>query len=903
VTFAEWLGRLSAWLRRDELERALDAEMREHLHLLQQEFVRQGLSAEEARRAAHRKLGNVAGVKEESRREWGFPRLEIVLRDLRYAMRGLARSPGFTISVVLTLALGIGANAAMFGVIDRLMFRPYPMLREPESVRRVYLQTTFNGRRNTNMVFPYQRFLDLSRDRERFAAYAAVSEWRLAVGSGDAVRVRKVAGVSASLWGFFDASPALGRYFAADEDQTPRGTDVAVISHSLWQSEYAGRDVVNTRLKVGRIEYTIIGVTPAGFVGTVSSSSPDVFVPITTIPANLGQWPEEPYLGIYNWDWTEMLVRLAPGVPEDAADAVLTDLYKQSRSAARAINPRVLADSLAQPAAIARAVKTAGGPEPGRESRVLLWVSGVSLIVLVIACASVANLMIARLARRRREITLRLALGVSRARLVAQFITESVLLSLLAAAGGLLIAQWSGIAIRRLTLPEGSPFELWEDPRTMLFALALALLCAGLTALGPVVLAGRSDLASMLRGGTREAGGRRTPLQSVLLVTQIALSVVLLTGAGLFVRSFEKAREIPLGYDAAPVIEVVLDYRGNAIDDSMRTQVRERLLRVARETPGVEEATAVNSRLFATNTQELRVEGIDSVAALGRFNSQITTPEYFRVMRTRILRGRGLEASDRAGAPQVVVVSNAMANLLWPGKDALGQCIRIGISSIQPIETAPCTTVVGIAEDAAQQELGDEARLMYYLPLDAFPLWRMSTFYVRTRGADVRAMLEPVRLALTREMPGDGLVIVRPLQEVLDNQMRSWRLGALLFLTLGVLAFVVAAVGLYGVMAYGVAGRVNELGVRLALGASPSGIVGLVVREGIVLSVVGCTIGAALALAASRWVEPLLFRQSAQDPLVLGVVVAAMLGVAVAASVIPARRAAAVDPMTALRAE
>jgi len=373
--------------------------------------------------------------------------------------------------------------------------------------------------------------------------------------------------------------------------------------------------------------------------------------------------------------------------------------------------------------------------------------------------------------------------------------------------------------------------------------------------------------------------------------------------AGLFVRSFGNARSVPLGYDVTPVIEVVLDYRGNAINDSSRTETRRRILTAAREIPGVEEVASINSRLFATNTNDLRVDGIDSVAALGRFNMQATTPAYFQVMRTRILRGRGLEETDREGTPHVVVVSAAMAGALWPGRDAIGQCIHIAIPVYYTIDVAPCTTVIGIAEDVAMQDLADDPRFMYYLPIEQFPLWRSSTFYVRVRGTSIAAMLEPVRAGLTRAMPGDGLAVVRPLTEILDNQMRSWRLGATLFVALGGLAFVVAAVGLYGVISYGVAGRINEIGVRVALGASAARVIALVVRDGLVLALVGSVIGVALARVAARWVQPLLFQQSAGDVRVYAVVATVMLVVAVVASLIPARRAANVDPMAALRAE
>jgi putative ABC transport system permease protein len=290
MTLREWFGRLAAWRRRRELDEALDAELEGHLALVQRDLEAQGMDAATARASARRQLGNLTAIREESREAWGFPALTVLRQDLGYAVRGLRRAPGFTAAAVLTLALGIGANAAMFGVLDRLLFRPFPYLRDPAAVNRVYLETTFQGRTNANVAFPYARYLDLAREAGGFAQVAAMSEWRLGVGgAGEDAQVRKVAGVSASFFGFFDAPPALGRYFLAEEDSVPLGRHVAVISHAFWREAFGGADVIGRPLKVGRFVHTIVGVAPAGFVGTVTRRVPDLFVPITTIPANLGE--------------------------------------------------------------------------------------------------------------------------------------------------------------------------------------------------------------------------------------------------------------------------------------------------------------------------------------------------------------------------------------------------------------------------------------------------------------------------------------------------------------------------------------------------------------------------------------------------------------------------------------
>jgi predicted permease len=650
------------------------------------------------------------------------------------------------------------------------------------------------------------------------------------------------------------------------------------------------------------VDYAIIGVAPPEFRGTVAGPAPDVFVPITTIPSNHGEWSQSSYLVNYNWDWTSVLVRRKPGVSTDAASRELTAAYIQSRAAARAVNPRVLPDSLVHPVAIAGPVKSAAGPGAGSVSRVLLWVAGVAAIVLLIACANVANLTLVRVVRRRREVTVRLALGVSRMRLVAQFATEALVLSLLGCIAGLLVAQWGGVAIRRLLLPEGTPFNLATDWRTLGVALACSLTATMLTAIAPAIIASRTDLAATLKSGARDGTFQRSRVRSVLLVLQATLSVVLLVGAGLFIRSFANARSVPLGYDARPVLEVIADFRGFRMDSVEGANQRRRLLATAQALPGVMYATRINSRLFGTNTASLRVPGIDSVEALGRFNFQLVSPDYFKVMQMRILRGRAIDANDRHGTARVTVVSDAMARALWPGRDPLGQCIHVTLGPATNTD-APCATVVGIADNSAQQNLGDDPRFMYYLPVEQLAPSQLSTMLLRMATTDAASQVEAVRRAMTRAMPGDGLVVVRPLQEVVDDQSRSWRLGATLFIAFGGLALVVAIVGLYGVISYTVAQRMHELGVRVALGARTADVVRLVVWQGFRVAAVGVAIGLAVALVAARWVEPLLFRQSGSDPAVYAPVAAAMLLAGIAASAIPALRAMRADPCTALRSD
>jgi putative ABC transport system permease protein len=905
MTPGELWHRLKTWSQRDRLDQEVAAELRDHAELVARDLERGGMSAGEARAAARRQVGNTTAHRERSREAWGFPAIDVVLQDARYAIRGLRRSPLFTVTAVVTLGLGIGANAAMFAVLDELMFRPLPYIADASATGRVYLATSREGRRSTSITMPYTRYLDLASANRSFSDFAAVSEWRLAVGFGNETRVRKVAGVSAEMWPMFNARPILGRFFGPADDARPEGNMVAVLSYAYWKSAFAGRDVVGERLRVGIRDFTIIGVAPEGFQGTGSGRPIEMWVPITTIPFAMTVDPESraTYYSDYRWDWVEVLARRRGGVSEAAATAELTEAYKRSRTKARALNPRVMPDSIAMPTAISGPIRTMAGPGAGMEARVLFWVAGVAIVVLLIACANVANLMLARILRRQREIAVRLALGVSRPRLAAQFIVEALTLALLGVVAGLLVAQWTSAAIRTLLLPPGSIFSAVTEPRTIIAALCVAIIATLLTVVPPMILAMKSSLTGGLKAGVREGGYRSSPLRTSLLVAQAGLSVALLVGAGLFVRSLDNVMRIPLGFDVSTVIDVFSDFRGDEPDSAGQVALRRRMLAAVQALPEVEAATRVNSPLFSTNTTFLRVPGIDSVDKLGRFAFQFVTPDFFKVMRTRVLRGRTFDERDGEGSAKSAIVSAAMARALWPGREALGQCIHVSFGPAEPTGATECTTVVGIAEDVARIGIIDTARYTYYLPVDQInPRWG-STLYVRLATSDVDAGIETVRRAMQAEMPGNGFVIVTPVQKRVDDQRRAWRLGATLFLAFGGLALIVAAIGLYGVTGYNVAQRMHELGVRVALGAAKRDIVALVVRDALLVTAAGIGIGLMVALAGSRWLQPLLYRQSARDPVTYAAIGAIMLLVALAASAIPAGRAARVDPNRALRSE
>jgi putative ABC transport system permease protein len=892
----EWLARLLDWFRRDRLDADLADELRFHAELLERDARVGGASARDAVYAARRRLGNTTRARENARDRWSVPWLDHLQQDVRYALRGLRRSPDFTAAVVLTLGLGIGANAAMFNVIDQLMFRPFPYLRDSASVRRVYLRMPGRDRFLTRESFPYARYLDLKRWTTSFSQYAAFYPTTVAVGSGDASREQPIAAVSASFFDFFEARPAAGRFFVDADDTPPNGANVAILSHSFWQAEFGGRDVIGQPLQVDNLLCTIVGVAPERFTGVADGAPPAVFIPMTTFGGNQPGGSSVAYWQRYTWDWAEMIVRRKPGVTDAEASADLTQAYIRSRDQARAVHAFMPRTDPVRPVAIAGALKTAAGPYPGLEARTLVWVTGVAAVVLLIACANVANLLLARALKRRREIALRLTLGVSRGRLIAQSLTESVLLSALGCVAGVAVAQWGGVALRRLFLPPGFGVDVVTDWRTLGIAVGAAAVAGLATGFAPVVLAPHDDLVRTLKAGAREGTYQGSRLRSSLLVLQVVLSVVLLVGAGLFVRSLGQLREMRLGYEVDPVLLVRWQRRGAQMSTDERVVVRHRLLEAARAIPGVERAAvASNVPLQGTSTMPVFVTGIDSVARLGRFTYQTATPDYFAAMGTRVVRGRSFTDADGLVAPRVVIISEAMAGTLWPGRNALGRCIRVGADSM------PCAEVVGIAENAVHDPVKDQP-LRYYLPLGQWPAEGASLVVLRMRG-DPGAAAEWVRRALQAVMPGQQYVTVQPMAEMLGVQRRSWHVGATMFVAFGVLALVVAAVGLYGVIAYTVGQRMHELGVRIALGARQTDVLQLVMGFGVRVAAAGVAGGCAIAFATARWIEPLLFRQSARDPVVLGVVAAIMALVAVAASAIPAVRATRADPNTVLRTD
>ena len=887
--------RLTYLLRLRSNQTDLVDEMALHREMLEGELVAGGMSERDARTAARRAMGNDTYMREEARAVWLSTRLDALAQDLGYAVRALRRNPGFTLAVAVTLALGIGANAAMFSLVDRLLLRPPPLLVDPATVNRVYLYRTYRGV-EAERSGQYARFLDLRRWTTAFSRIAAFRETDLAVGLGDDAKELPVGVVSASFFGFFDAPAVLGRYFVGAEDVTPNGAAVAVLSHSYWKTRYGGDlGVLDSTIQIGPTRFRIVGVAANGFSGLWPDRPPVAYIPVTAYGGAHGRsewWSSYGHaIGI------QTLVRRKPGVSVAAASADLTAALTKSWRAQIAMEPDAQPLSLTRPRAVAASVLSERGPEASGTAKVATWLSILSFAVLLIACANVANLLLARAVRRRREIAVRLSLGVSRARLFFQTITESILLALLGGVAGLVVAQWGGAALRRGLLPDADRAPVIRDWRTVMFAAAVTITVGIVVGLAPVLQSRRADLVEDLKSGAREGRYQRSRLRAALVVVQCALSVALLVAAGLFVQSLRNVRDVRLGYDVNPVLIAEWNLRGMRLDSAGTAALNARLLDAATSLPGVTHASLIKTVPFrGISSWPLFVAGIDSVDKLGEFDLNGVSPDYFVTVGTRIVRGRGIETIDGARSQPVMVVDQSMAAVLWPGRDPIGQCVRLWKV------TAPCTYVVGVAEDVHTHTLGSEAgNYFYYLPVAQMSPEDVGLF-VRARG-DAARVVEPLRRRLQRELPGAAYAMVDRLSDVVGSETRTWRVGATVFTTLGALAVILAAIGLYSVIAYGVAQRTHELGIRLALGAERWSVVRLVVADGVRFTLLGLALGSAVAWSTAGWIAPLLFAEAPRDPLVYGAVTAVLFAVAMIASAVPALRAASVDPKRALLAE
>jgi predicted permease len=892
--------------RRDQLAREVDDEIAFHLDARAAQLVARHMTPDDARAEALRRFGDVDAARQTlnrsaTRREARMHLRELVAnawQDLRYAARGIRRSPGFSAAVIITLALGIGANATMFGVVDRLFLRPPSGVRAPGEVNSVDLVGVggFQGLQLGSHQ-SYRRYQDIAQRIRTTSGIAAHYERERVFGLGDGAREERASMVTASFWPLVGVHPMLGRFFDESEDRLPRGTPVTVLGYGYWQSQFGGRrDVLGRTLRIGGTDYTVIGVTPPGFSG-LSLQSVAAFIPLTAGAADMFSefGPEVKWNESYGVGWLQTIVRRKPGVSVEAAAADVTNAFRQSIETQREVEPRGLpAQDRLNPRATLSSVLESRGPRRNPSATVSLWLMAVSGLVLLMACANVANLLIARALRRRREIAIRQAIGVSRGRFLAQLLTESTLLALLGGIAGVVVAHWGGALLRSVLLPELDWSSGVLDHRVLLFAGVVAVGAGLVTGLAPIRQLASTDVVTALRSGGRGTSLRSSRLRKALLVVQGAVSVVLLIGAGLFVRSFRNVRSLDLGFQPEHVMTVGVTLRGTPLDSARKVQLAQAMLERAVTLPGVVHASRGLTIPFSIEwTQPIVVPGTDTSRLRDLFYIVPSGADYLATMGTRLVSGRAITDADRAGSEPVAVLSQGAAQRIWPGVNPIGRCFKLG-------QDQPCITVVGTAQDI-RPSFGDDPTLQVYVPIAQQPQPEMRLF-IRTRG-DAARSTEAVRRALQPLMPGAAYVNADALEDIVATEYRSWRLGSTMFSIFGLLALLVAAVGLYSVVAYDVSQRTQELGVRVALGASAGKVIRLVLADGVRVVTLGLALGAIVAVAFANRVTPLLYHVSGRDPVTYAFVVLVLLAVALAASLAPALRASRVDPNIALRAE
>jgi predicted permease len=893
------------WLRLRNVERDVDEEIASYFQEAVRDLEARGWTRGAAEEEARRRFGDARQYRRELlaidrvaavRQRWAW-RVDALRDVVKHAARSVARSPALSLGIVLAFALGIGANATMFETVERLLLRPPPHIVDPDGVRRVLVYRQMIAEKMHSDIMTYPDYVDIA-SAAGFAQVAPYTSQELTVGAGaEAERVRTIL-VGASYWPLLGVKPALGRFFTAAEDR--RGAEpTAVISHGYWQRQFGGaRSVLGRTIDFGHGPYTIVGVTPKGFTG-IDLRPADLFVPFLTAGAHVqGEgWEQE-----RNWFWLRAVARLAPGVSVAAAEAEATSLHRAGRaeSATAAAGAKSMGyDSAA--AIVAAPLLLARGPNAPTEVAVARWLLGVAGIVLLIACLNVANLLLARLIQQRREVSIRLALGISRARLVGQVVLEGVILGICGGVAALLLSWWGGSFAQRTLFPDvewgGAP-----TATVLVLIFGLAVSAGLLSALVPALQASRRTVVEGLRSVSGGITRSTASLRAALSMVQAALSVVLLVGAGLFVRSLDRVRGGDFGLDPWHAAFALPSFR----EGSITPQERHALLQTGAERlarlPGVTAAAAARGVPFwSIYGTYLRIPGVDSIprTAAGRPYVYMVTNDYFRTLRIERVRGRLFDERDTPTSARVVVVNESFARVVWPDGEPLGKCMHIGA------EDAPCAEVVGIVRDARRFNLiEDDVALQYYVPLQQQENARPDGILLRIAGDSDRST---VLAAVQRELLGlDARVrFVRhmPLEELVAPELRKWRLGATMFSLFGLLALLVAAIGLYSVLAFDVAQRVREIGLRTALGASTRSIVALVVSRAVRITVVGVVVGAFVALVFAPRLRAFLYGVEPRDPLTFALVAVSLTVISLIAAGLPAWRAARVDPNVALRAE
>jgi putative ABC transport system permease protein len=877
----------------------LREEIEAHRTLRQAALEREGLGRAEAAQASYRAMGNLTLAVEDVRDVWALRMLDNLRQDVRTAVRGLRKSPGFSVVTIGTLALGIGANTSLFSIFNSLIMRPLPV-RDPGRLALL-----------TSGSWSYPVWEEIrARETDLFdGAFAWSRESFDLAQDGRAVPVDG-AYVSGRFFDVLGVAAFRGRMLIpADDSTTPPNGPVAVISHRFWHQHLGGADdVVGRQLTVHprRLSFTIVGIMPPGFSGADVGRMADVMLPFAVEPLLQG---DESVLRTVGQSWLEIMVRLKSGQTVEQANAALRGVQPQIR---RAVlpgfrgDPAYAARYLTRPLTLAPAPAGASRLRRQFETPLFAMIVAVGLVLLV-ACANIASLLLARALARREELSVRLALGASRSRLARLLFVESLVVATSGAALGLAFARWSSaLLIQQLATWESTvSLDLALDWRVLVFTATLTCLCAISAGMAPMIAVKNVAPGETLKGAGRAlAGDRRFAVRGALVVAQIAVSFILVITAGLFLRTLASLSQLPLGFVPEPLVVVQMNLQASGIPPEERAARVQRLRDVAAAVPGVRSASAASVRLLTgggwfTNNRVAVGDGPllpeDNRKRVWR---NATTPGWFETMGIRLLGGRDFSARDRVGSPPVAIVNEAFARRYLPGQRPIGQTLRVDS------EAGPRYEIVGLVADAVYTAPRDGMLPQLYVPLAqrAAQDWNSWEDAVLTVKASVqRAFVERDVAAALAQVDPTLVFTSGTFDELIDATMTRERLVAMTSGFFGALALLLAGLGLYGVVAQAMNARRTEIGLRMALGAQPRGIAGLVFRRIGVLIAAGLAIGLAGGWWAARIVAPLLFQVQARDPATLCATAAVLTAVGVLAAWVPARRAARLDPATVLR--
>jgi predicted permease len=879
---------------RGDVERELDEELRAYVDLLIAENIKAGMSPEEARRQALLKVGSVEYVKDQVRDERPGMFFENAGRDLRHGVRLLRRSPGFAAIAIMTIALGIGATSAIFSVINGVALKP---LAYPDADRLMYITSQFPTLGFDKFWVSPPEYLEL---RERSKAYTDIAAYRTqAVNVSEGDRPERVNAVvmTANMFDVLGVHPRIGRAFNADEDR-PNVAPVVVISDGLWRRAFgADPSIVGKQIDIQGRKRQVVGVAPAGF--DLHDARADVWIPMQLDPTNR-QNRGSHYL--------YLVARLKPTVTQAQASSELLSQLRQWSQ----LNPgtHVPNDSTHR-----LQIAPMRDEVIGNVSRALWVLQGAVVLVLLIACANVANLLLVRAEGRHKEFAIRTALGAGRGRILRQFMAEGLVLTVVGAGLGLLLARY-GLRALLAANPDSIPraAEIGIDPLVLLFTSVVALFTAAIFGLAPLLHVSQSAVAAAIKeGGTRStANATRHRVRRSLVAAEIALAVMLVVGAGLLLRSFRNLTTVDAGFDAKDLVTFGVYLPTSTYSDGVRrAQFETDLIRRLGQIPGVKDVSAMTGLPpnRSVNANDTEMEGVpngptDPAQNVDYYNT--TSVRYFETMKIPILKGRGFNSGD-VGGPGVAVINEAFAKRFYPKSDPIGRRIRPMGPRVPPgtPDTLPWFTIVGVAKDVKQGGLDQKVGTEFYFNVEQAPHLNAFTpaafnFVLRTsRSAD--ALMPAIQSTVRAMDPGLPVVQLRSMDSVFGDSVSRQRFLSLLLAIFAGVALLLAAIGTYGVLSYLVTERQREIGIRVALGASSGGIVRLVLRQGLSIAILGVAFGVVGALALARVTRSLLFGVSPTDPFTYVAVGLVIIGVALLACMVPAQRAMRVDPLVAIR--